>query len=72
MAALHTELVTGGWHPSCYRPSDPVAHSDHPRGRACDPPPGSYGTLPTATQKAAGEASPQRCKPAPPAPGCIT
>ncbi len=50
MAALRTELVTGGWHPSCYRPSDPVAHSDHPVGRACDAPPGSYGTLPTATQ----------------------
>jgi len=32
MAALHTELVTGSWHPSCYRPSDPVAHTDHPRG----------------------------------------
>jgi len=35
MAALYTELVTGGWHPSCYRPSDPVAHSDHPLGGWC-------------------------------------
>jgi len=56
MAALYTQLVTGGWHPSCYRPSDPVAHSDHPLGKACDAPPGSYGTLPTATHKAAGDA----------------
>jgi len=56
MAALYTQLVTGGWHPSCYRPSDPVAHSDHPLGKACDAPPGSYGTLPTTAQKAAGDA----------------
>jgi hypothetical protein len=56
MAALYTQLVTGGWHPSCYRPSDPVAHSDHPLGKACDAPPGSYGTLPTAAQKASGDA----------------
>ncbi len=44
------------WYPSCYRPSDPVAHSDHPLGKACDAPPGTYGTLPTAAQKAAGAA----------------
>ncbi len=56
MAALYTQLVTGGWHPSCYRPSDPVVHSDHPLGKACDAPPGSYGTLPTPAQKAAGDA----------------
>ena len=56
MAALYTQLVTRGWHPSCYRPSDPVAHSDHPLGRACDAPPGSYGTLPSPAQKAAGDA----------------
>jgi hypothetical protein len=56
MAALYTQLVTGGWHPDCYRPSDPVARSDHPLGKACDAPPGSYGTLPTAAQKAAGDA----------------
>jgi len=56
MAALYTQLVTGGWHPSCYRPSDPVAHSDHPLGKACDAPPGSYGSLPTAAQKAARDA----------------
>jgi len=56
MAALHTELVTGSWHPSCYRPSDPVAHTDHPRGKACNAPPGAYGTLPPAAQKAAGDA----------------
>jgi len=56
MAALYTQLVTGGWHPSCYRPSDPVARSDHPLGKACDVPPGSYGTLPTPAQKAAGDA----------------
>ncbi len=56
MAALYTQLVAQGWHPDCYRPSDPVAHSDHPLGRACDAPPGSYGTLPTPAQKAAGDA----------------
>jgi len=56
MAALYTQLVAQGWHPDCYRPSDPVAHSDHPLGRACDAPPGSYGVLPTAAQKAAGDA----------------
>jgi len=56
MAALYTELVTAGWHPSCYRPSDPVVHSDHPLGKACDAPPGTYGTLPTPAQKAAGNA----------------
>jgi len=56
MAALYTQVVTGGWHPSCCRPSDPVAHSDHSLGKACDAPPGSYGTLPTAAQKAAGDA----------------
>ncbi len=28
----------------------------HPLGKACDAPPGSYGTLPTAAQKAAGDA----------------
>ncbi len=72
MAALYTELVAGGWHPSCYRPSDPVAHSDHPLGKACDAPPGSYGTLPTAAQKAAGDASPPPCRPAPAGPACTT
>ncbi len=41
MAALYTQLVTRGWHPACYRHSDPVAHSDHPLGKACDAPPGS-------------------------------
>jgi len=56
MAALYTQLVAQGWHPDCYRPSDPVAHSDHPLGKACDAPPGSYGVLPTAAQKAAGDA----------------
>jgi len=56
MAALHTELVTGSWHPSCYRPSDPVAHTDRPRGKACNAPPGAYGSLPPAAQKAAGDA----------------
>jgi len=56
MAALYTQLVTAGWHPSCYRPSDPVAHSDLPLGKACDAPPGAYGALPTAAQKAAGDA----------------
>jgi len=55
MAALYTQLVTGGWHPSCYRPNDPVAHSDHPLGKACDAPAGTYGTLPTPAQKAAGD-----------------
>ena len=53
MAALYTQLVTVGWHPSCYRPSDPVAHSDHPLGKARDAPPGAYGTLPTPARKAA-------------------
>jgi len=56
MAALYSQLVTGGWHPACYRPSDPAARSDHPLGKACDAPPGTYGTLPTAAQKAAGDA----------------
>jgi len=56
MAALYTQLVAGSWHPSCYWPSDPVAHSDHPLGKACDAPPGTFGTLPTAAQKAAGDA----------------
>jgi len=56
MAALYTQLVAQGWHPDCFRPSDPVAGSDHPLGKACDAPPGSYGVLPTAAQKAAGDA----------------
>ncbi len=56
MAALYTQLVTVGWHPSCYRPSDPVAHSDHPLGKARDAPPGTYGRLPTPDRKAAGDA----------------
>ncbi len=53
LAALYTQLVTRGWHPSCYRSSDPVAHSNHPLGKACDAPPAARGTLPTAAQKAA-------------------
>ena len=56
MAALYTQLVAQGWHPDCYRPSDPVAGSDHPLGKACDAPPGTYGMLPTAAQQAAGNA----------------
>ncbi len=35
---------------------DPVAHSDHPSAGPATPLPGSYGTLPTAAQKAAGDA----------------
>jgi len=37
-------------------PSDPVAHSDHPSAGPATPLPGSYGTLPTAARKAAGDA----------------
>ena len=55
-ATLYRELVAQGWKPGCFRPSDPVAGSDHPLGRACDAPPsGSYGHLPTAAQKARGD-----------------
>ena len=56
MATLYTHLLGQGWRPGCFRPSDPVAGSDHPLGRACDVPPGSYGALPTAEQKARGDA----------------
>ena len=56
MAALYAQLVGQGWHPGCFRPSDPVAGSDHPLGKACDAPPGAYGVLPSAEQKARGDA----------------
>ena len=56
MAGLYAQLVGQGWRPACFRPSDPVAGSDHPLGRACDAPPGSYGVLPTAEQQARGDA----------------
>lgn len=57
MAALYRQLVARGWHPGCYRPTDAVPGSDHPLGRACDAPPtGTYGVLPDAAQKAAGDA----------------
>ncbi len=56
MLNLYTQLVAQGWHPGCYRAGDPVPGSDHPRGQACDAPPGSYGVLPTPEQKARGDA----------------
>lgn len=56
MLNIYAQLVAQGWHPGCYRPGDPVPGSDHPQGKACDAPPGAYGVLPTAEQKARGDA----------------
>ena len=56
MLNIYTQLVAQGWHPGCYRDGDPVPGSDHPRGQACDAPPGTYGTLPTPEQEARGDA----------------
>jgi len=72
MAALYTQLVAQGWHPDCYRPSDPVAGSDHPLGRACDTPPGSYGRCPPPPRRPPGTPWPPPCRPAPAAPACTT
>jgi len=56
MLNLYTQLVAQGWHPTCWDPHPRNPDSDHPLGRACDAPPGTYGQMPTPEQKPRGDA----------------
>lgn len=55
-AALATQLKSHGWSLSCWDAHAWNPLSDHPLGRACDVFPGKGGVLPTAAQKATGDA----------------
>ena len=56
MLNLATQLMAQGWPISCWDAHAWNPSSDHPRGRACDVFPGEAGVLPTAAQKARGDA----------------
>jgi len=56
MLALETQLKAQGWRLSCWDAHAWNPTSDHPLGRACDVFPGKGGVLPTAAQKARGDA----------------
>jgi DNA-binding transcriptional LysR family regulator len=53
---LATQLQQQGWSISCWDAHAWNPTSDHPQGRACDVFPGKGGALPTAAQKATGDA----------------
>ncbi|MDP9437052.1 MAG: hypothetical protein M3P93_18445 [Actinomycetota bacterium] len=53
---IATQLMAQGWSVSCWDEHAWNPNSDHPRGRACDAFPGLGGRLPTAAQKARGDA----------------
>ena len=56
MLNIATQLQQQGWSISCWDAHAWNPTSDHPRGRACDVFPGKGGVLPTAAQKATGDA----------------
>jgi hypothetical protein len=56
MLNIATQLQQQGWSISCWDAHAWNPTSDHPRGRACDVFPGKGGALPTAAQKATGDA----------------
>lgn len=53
---LATQLLAQGWRLTCWDPHPWAPRSDHPVGLACDVYPGAGGVLPTATEKAHGDA----------------
>ena len=53
---LARQLVAQGWRLTCWDPHPWAPRSDHPVGLACDVYPGAAGVLPTAAQKAHGDA----------------
>jgi hypothetical protein len=56
MTALAATLTKQGRRLSCWDEHAWNPSSDHPKGRACDVFPGRGGVLPTAAEKAAGDA----------------
>jgi hypothetical protein len=56
MANIATQLAAQGWRISCWDAHAWNPRSSHPRGQACDVFPGRGGLLPTAEQKANGDA----------------
>ncbi len=53
---IATQLLAQGWSISCWDEHAWNPNSDHPKGKACDAFPGPGGALPTAAQKARGDA----------------
>jgi hypothetical protein len=53
---LANQLIAGGWRVSCWDAHEWNPDSDHPLGKACDAFPGRGGVLPSAAQRAAGDA----------------
>lgn len=53
---LANQLVAGGWRVSCWDAHEWNPDSDHPLGKACDVFPGRGGVLPSAAERAAGDA----------------
>src|SRR5437764_12446364 len=56
MLNMVTQLQQQRWSISCWEAHAWNPTSDHPHGRACDVFPGKGGVLPTAAQKATGDA----------------
>ena len=56
MLNIATQLIAQGWTLSCWDAHAWNPTSDHPLGRACDVFPGRGGVLPTAEEKARGDA----------------
>jgi hypothetical protein len=56
MLNIATQLMAQGWTVSCWDEHAWNPRSDHPLGRACDAFPGPGGRMPTAAQKARGDA----------------
>lgn len=56
MLNIVTQLQAQDWRLSCWDPHLINPKSDHPLGRACDAFPGTGGVLPTAAEKANGDA----------------
>ncbi|GAB7190756.1 hypothetical protein NUM3379_14630 [Kineococcus sp. NUM-3379] len=55
-AALYEQLAARGWSTSCWDAHAWNPRSDHPQGRACDVFPGRGGRMPSAQEKARGDA----------------
>lgn len=53
---IATQLVAQGWRVSCWDAHAWNPDSDHPLGKACDVFPGRGGALPTAAERATGDA----------------
>ncbi len=56
MLNIATQLLARGWNVSCWDEHAWNPNSDHPLGRACDAFPGAGGRMPTAAEKARGDA----------------